>query len=185
MPDQNPATGLIGGPEKRPITIVEYDPQWPVKFQQHKARIHEAIGGSALQIEHIGSTSVPCLAAKPVIDILLVVKDAGNEAVYLGPLESAGYILRVREPDFDGHRMFRTPERDVHVHVFGEGSMEIARYLDFRNQLRRDEVDRRRYEALKRELARQDWPHMDAYAAAKGPLIELLITRARETWNSS
>jgi GrpB-like predicted nucleotidyltransferase (UPF0157 family)/predicted N-acetyltransferase YhbS len=179
--DQNPTTGLIGGPEKRPIEIVDYDPQWPAKYQEHAGRIKEAIGDSASQIEHIGSTSVPSLGAKPIIDILLVVKNAAKEKDYLPSLEALGYVLRVREPDFDEHRMFRTPERDVHVHVFSEGSTEIARYLSFRDQLRRDESDRKNYEALKRELAARDWPHMDAYAEAKGEFIESIIAKARAT----
>jgi GrpB-like predicted nucleotidyltransferase (UPF0157 family)/predicted N-acetyltransferase YhbS len=177
--DQNVSTGLIGGPEKRPIVIVDYDPQWPAKYQEHASRILQAVGGSDLQIEHIGSTSVPGLGAKPVIDILLVVKDAANEADYLSSLEATGYVLRVREPDFDEHRMFRNPERNVHIHVFGEDSKEIARYLVFRDHLRRNENDRKRYEALKRELATRDWPHMDAYAAAKGEFIESIIARAQ------
>lgn len=180
MADQTLSTGLIGGPEKRPITIVDYDPRWPVKFQQHAAKIRQAIGHLVLRLEHIGSTSVPGLAAKPIIDILLVVKDAAKETDYLHPLESAGYVLRVREPDFDEHRMFRTSERDVHVHIFGEGSKEIARYLDFRDHLGRHESDRKRYEALKQKLATQDWSDMDAYAAAKGPFIESIIIKARQ-----
>jgi GrpB-like predicted nucleotidyltransferase (UPF0157 family) len=69
--------------------------------------------------------------------------------------------------------MFRTPERDAHVHVFGKGSKEIARYLDFRDYVRR-------HEALKRQLATRDWPHMDAYAAAKSDFIESIIAKARE-----
>ena len=124
---------------------------------------------------------MPSLGAKPIIDILLVVKNAAKEKDYLPSLEALGYVLRVREPDFDEHRMFRTPERDVHVHVFSGGSTEIARYLGFRDQLRRDESDRKNYEALKRELAARDWPHMDAYAEAKGEFIESIIAKARAT----
>jgi GrpB-like predicted nucleotidyltransferase (UPF0157 family) len=179
MADNSLPTGLIGGAEKRVITIVNYNPQWPARFHEHAGKINQAVGDSALQIEHIGSTSVPGLAAKPVVDILLVVKNSGDEVTYLPALEAAGYVLRVREPDFDEHRMFRTPERDVHVHVFSEGSKEIDRYLDFRNHLRTEEADRKQYEALKRRLASQNWPNMDAYASAKGNLIESMIVKAR------
>src|SRR5262252_3418594 len=104
MADQDLPSGLIGGSEKRTIIIMEYDPQWPARYKEHASRIRQAVGASALQIEHIGSTSVPGLGAKPVIDILLVVKDAANEAEYLPALEAAGYVLRVREPGFDEHR---------------------------------------------------------------------------------
>ena len=132
-----------------------------------------------MQIEHIGSTSVPGLGAKAIVDILLVVKNSADEASYLPAMEAAGYVLRVREPEFDEHRMFRTPERDVHVHVFSEGSKEIGRYLDFRDHLRANEGDRKRYEDLKRTLAKRDWENMDAYAVAKGELIEEMIAKRR------
>jgi GrpB-like predicted nucleotidyltransferase (UPF0157 family) len=179
MADNTLPTGLIGGPEKRTIKIVAYDPQWPAKFHEHAEKIALVVGRSALQIEHIGSTSVPGLGAKPIIDILLVVKDAGREAAYLPALQAAGYALRVREPDFDEHRMFRTLERDVQVHVFSKGSKEIARYLDLRDHLRTDEGDRRHYEEVKRSLAAKDWADVNEYAAAKGPVIEAMITKAR------
>ncbi len=180
MADKALPTGLIGGPEKRAIKIVDYDPQWPLKYREHAGRIRQAVGESALQIEHIGSTSVPGLGAKPIVDLLLVVQDAGNEAAYLPALEADGYVLRVREPDFDEHRMFRTPERDVHVHVFSAGSKEIARHLDFRDHLRTDEGDRNAYEGVKRKLAARDWADMNAYAAAKSDVIEAMIVKARD-----
>ena len=180
MTDNALPTGLIGGVEKRVIEIFDYDPLWPVKFREHANRIAKALGDSVLQIEHIGSTSVPGLAAKPIIDVLLVVNEAGDEATYLPALEAAGYVLRVREPDFDEHRMFRTPERDVHVHVFSKGSLEIERCLDFRNQLRTDEDDRKVYETVKRKLAREDWTDMNAYADAKTEVIEKTIAKKKQ-----
>lgn len=97
---------------------------------------------AALSVEHVGSTSVPGLAAKPIVDILLVVEDSGEEVSYLPALEEAGYVLRVREPDFDEHRMFRTPQKDVHVHIFSTGSKEIRRLLLLRDHLREDQEDR-------------------------------------------
>ena len=113
MTDESWETGLIGGTEKTRINLVEYDAGWPNKFKTHAARIAAALGAVALRIEHIGSTSVPGLAAKPVVDILVVVQDSTDETAYLPPLEKAGYVLRVREPHWHEHRMFRTPERDV------------------------------------------------------------------------
>ncbi|MCA9103186.1 MAG: GrpB family protein, partial [Planctomycetales bacterium] len=127
---------LIGGPEKREITIVGYDPAWPATFRRHAERVTRALGATALDIEHIGSTSVPDLAAKPIVDMLVVVPDAADEDAYRPQFEAAGYVLRVREPEFEQHRMFRTPERDVHVHVFSPGSREGARLLTFRDCLR-------------------------------------------------
>lgn len=168
-------TGLIGGLEKRLIEIVEYNPAWPGKFATHCAVIARSLGESALRIEHIGSTSVPGLAAKPIIDIMVVVNDSAAESTYLPQLEAAGYVLRVREPDWNEHRMFRTPQRDVHVHIYSDGCPEIERNLTFRDRLRSDDDDRRRYEQTKRELAARDWSDMNKYAAAKTEVIESII----------
>ena len=100
---------IIGEIEPQAIVVADYDPVWPERFRQEEARIRAALGRAALSIEHIGSTSVPGVAAKPIVDILLVVEDSANEGSYLPALEEAGYVLRVREPDFDEHRMLRTP----------------------------------------------------------------------------
>src|SRR5262249_17620992 len=115
--------------EKRQIVMVDYDPRWPEKFQKHAARVSQALGIRALAIEHIGSTSVPGLAAKPIVDIAVLVEDSSDEAAYLPALVTAGYILRVREPDWHEHRMLRTPELDVHVHIFSTGCGEVTRQL--------------------------------------------------------
>jgi GrpB-like predicted nucleotidyltransferase (UPF0157 family) len=168
-------TGLIGGTEKREIKILDYDPDWPKKFETHAKRIADALGGSALRIEHVGSTSVPGLAAKPIIDILVVVQDSSDESAYLPQLEAAGYVLRVREPGWHEHRMFRTPEKDVHVHIYSVRCPEIQRVLTFRNCLRRNFEDRRRYEQAKRELTAREWPDMNAYANAKMEVIESIL----------
>ncbi|EDY17913.1 protein of unknown function UPF0157 [Chthoniobacter flavus Ellin428] len=169
---------LIGGIEKREVVIVDYDPRWPGKFQKHAAIVAQALGPKALVIEHVGSTSVPGLAAKPIIDIDVLVEDSSNEGAYLSDLAAAGYMLRVREPDWHEHRMFRTPELDVHIHIFSLGCVEVARHLTFRNRLQSHAEDRLRYEALKRKLAKEDWPDMNAYARAKSELVEEIIARA-------
>src|SRR5918911_5008403 len=161
MADEASKTGLIGGVEKREIKIVDYDPAWPEKFETHARVIAGALGRAALRIEHIGSTSVPGLAAKPIIDVLVVVPDSADESAYLPQLEAAGYVLRVREPDWNEHRMFRTPEQDVHIHIYSAGCPEIERNLTFRDRLRQNIDDRRRYEQTKRELATKDWADMN------------------------
>ena len=171
--------GLIGGREKRVIEIVPYRSDWPLRFQNHAERIKNALGATMLRIEHIGSTSVEGLAAKPIIDILVVVAAPARENLYLPSMLSAGYELRVREPDFEEHRMFRTPERDVHVHFFPAGSGEIDRYLEFRDFVRSHAETRDQYAALKRELSKRDWADMNEYADAKTDFIEGVIRRAR------
>lgn len=169
---------IIGEIEPQSIVVADYDPACPERFGREEAKIRAALGEAALSVEHIGSTSVPGLAAKPIVDVLLVVEDSGEEASYLPALEGAGYVLRVREPDFDEHRMFRTPEKDVHVHVFPSGSLEIERYLLLRDRLREDQGDRELYARTKRDLASRDWPSMQHYAEAKTEVIEGIVARA-------
>jgi GrpB-like predicted nucleotidyltransferase (UPF0157 family) len=178
---RNEAAGevLIGGVEKREIVICDYDPRWPEIFEAHATLIRAALGKTALAIEHIGSTAVPGLAAKPIVDILLAVADSADESSYLPRMEAAGYVLRVREPDFHEHRMFRTPGLDVHVHVFSNGCSEIDRLLNFRDRLRASRHDRTLYEEAKRSLAARDWPDMNAYAAAKSDVVERILRVVR------
>jgi GrpB-like predicted nucleotidyltransferase (UPF0157 family) len=172
--------GLIGGVERRTIEIVDYDPLWPEKFLAHADAIAEALGDPAPRLEHIGSTSVPGLAAKPIIDILVVVADAADEDSYLPQMEAAGHTLRVREPDFHEHRMFCTFPKDVHAHFYSIDSPEIERHLLFRERLRENGDERRLYEEVKRRSATESWASMNAYAEAKTEVIECIITAARE-----
>ena len=166
---------LIGGREKRAIVIAEYDPEWPARFQAEAERIRTALGPQARRIEHMGSTAVPGLAAKPIVDILVTVDDPADESTLVPALVAAGYELRVREPD---HRMFRTPERDVHVHVWADNDPEVERHLRFRDRLRASPEDRGEYERLKRELAMREWDDVNHYAEAKTELIQAIGKRA-------
>jgi ribA/ribD-fused uncharacterized protein len=169
---------LIGGREKRKITIAEYDPRWPARFRAERARIGKALGGNAVRVEHVGSTAVPGLAAKPIVDIQVSVADVEDEGSYRPQLEEAGYHLRVRQAD---HRMFRTAELDVHVHICATGSRWERDHLLFGDWLRATPADRQAYEKLKRELATRDWFDMNQYAEAKGDLIGEILGRA-EQW---
>jgi GrpB-like predicted nucleotidyltransferase (UPF0157 family) len=96
-------------PHNAPITLADYDPDWPVLFAREAARIRAVLGGRVVQVEHVGSTSVPGLAAKPIIDILLAVADSSDEPAFVPVLERAGYVLRAREPGWFEHRMFKAP----------------------------------------------------------------------------
>lgn len=175
MPDEPLKLGVIGERERSPIRIHEYDSNWPRKFETHARIIAGALGDGALLIEHIGSTSVPGLGAKPIVDILLVVADSTDESTYLPQLEAVGYVLRVREPDWNEHRMFRTPEKDVHIHIYSTGCPEIQRNLIFRDRLRSNVDDRLRYEDTKRQLAAKDLPDHQAYTDGKTEVIESII----------
>jgi GrpB-like predicted nucleotidyltransferase (UPF0157 family) len=161
-----------------PVSLHDYDPRWPERFAGEEQRIRRALGDGVLRLEHVGSTSVPGLVAKPRIDILLVVSDPAGEATYAPALQAAGYTLRVREPDWYQHRMFNGPDTEVNLHVFGPDSPEIERMLRFRAHLRTHTADRDQYAAAKRELAARHWRHVQDYADAKTEVIEAILRRA-------
>lgn len=180
MTDPHLREVTIGEPQRHdgPIALREYDPAWPDRFLHEARRIREALGNRALQLEHVGSTSVPGLLAKPVIDILLVVADSADEPAYVPALEAAGYVLRIREPGWHQHRLLKGPETDVHLHVFSAGSAEIGRMLRFRDTLRADPTVREWYARTKRDLARRHWRYVQNYADAKSPVVEAILARA-------
>jgi GrpB-like predicted nucleotidyltransferase (UPF0157 family) len=161
-----------------PILLLDYDPNWPGLFRREADRIRSVLGERVLRIEHTGSTSVPDLVAKPIIDILLVVADSSDEAAYVPVLEGAGYVLRIREPDWHQHRMFKGPDTDVNLHVLSEGCPEIDRMLIFRDWLRSNASDRELYARTKRELVLRDWTYVQNYADAKTAVIEEIIAHA-------
>ncbi len=161
------------------IKLVDYYPAWPELFAREAARISAALGEQVLLLEHVGSTSVPGLAAKPIIDILLAVADSAHEAAYAPALKTAGYALRIREPDWYEHRMFKGREPEVNLHVFSEGCAEIKRMLLFRDWIRHNKADCALYERTKRELAEREWKYVQNYADAKGAVVEEIVGRAR------
>jgi GrpB-like predicted nucleotidyltransferase (UPF0157 family) len=165
-------------PHAAPITLAEYDPGWPGLFEREARRIRAALGDRVLRAEHVGSTSVPGLAAKPIIDILLVVADPADEPSYLPALESAGYLLKIREPGWFEHRLLKGPDTDINLHVFGPEAAEIGRMLRFRDWLRASPADRDRYLRAKRDLARRTWRHVQHYADAKTTVIQEIMDRA-------
>ena len=172
---------LIGGREHRTIVIQAHDPAWASRFQVVSVRVVAALGERALSVDHVGSTSVAGLAAKPIVDVLLTVRDVEDEPAYVPALEAAGFALRVREP---GHRMLRTPARDVHLHVHEPDHPEVAAMRDLRDWLRVSAPDRELYAATKRLLASRDWADMNHYAAAKSPVVLAVLGRAR-AWRAA
>jgi GrpB-like predicted nucleotidyltransferase (UPF0157 family) len=162
-----------------PVTLVEYDPEWPRAFAREESRIRGALGDRVLLLEHCGSTSVPGLAAKPIIDMVFCARDSADEASYAPALEQAGYVLRIREPDWFEHRCFKGPDTNVNLHVFGSGCEEVERMLLFRDTLRRDDAERALYERTKRELAARTWRYVQDYADAKSEVVAQIIARAK------
>ena len=165
------------GPSR--IFIADYDPRWPELFQREADRLRAALGDRALRLEHTGSTALPGLAAKPIIDILLVVADSGDEASYAPALEAAGYAVHIREPGWHQHRMLKGPDTDINLHVFSAGCPEIDRILLFRDWLRNNAADRELYEGTKRALAAREWTDVQDYADAKTAVVEDILARAR------
>jgi GrpB-like predicted nucleotidyltransferase (UPF0157 family) len=159
-------------PLSGPIQIVDYDRDWPRQFEVQANKIKSVLGSVALGIEHVGSTSVPELPAKPIIDIILVVANSAQESEYVPALEAAGFKLHIREPGWHEHRMFQVPQRNVNLHVFSTGCTEIERMLVFRDWLRSNASDRELYAGTKRALAQQDWKYIQNYADAKTAIIE-------------
>ena len=170
----------IGGPTRvdGPIVLADYDPAWPVLYEREAARVRGILGDRVLLLEHAGSTSVPGLPAKPIIDMLLAVADSADEPAYVPAMEAAGYRLRIREPAWHEHRLFKGPDTDINLHTFSAGSSEIARMLAFRDRLRTHDDERERYLATKRELAARHWVFVQDYADAKGEVVEGIIARA-------
>jgi GrpB-like predicted nucleotidyltransferase (UPF0157 family) len=165
------------------ITIADPDPAWPTWYLDLQQRIRDALGARALQVEHVGSTSVPDLPAKPVIDVELIVADPDDEASWLPALESAGFALRVREPWWYGHRMLRSEHPAANVHVFGPDSPEPWRQRIFRDHLRRDAADRVRYGAVKRAAAAEAvarGEHVQQYNLRKEQELRRIYARAFE-----
>lgn len=160
------------------IELFEYDPEWPRLFEREAARIREALGSKLLLLEHAGSTAVPGLAAKPIIDMVLVVVDTRDEDAYVPQLEAAGYVLRIREPDWFEHRLFNGPDTRVGLHTFSEGCEEVDRMLAFRDWLRAHDDDRELYLSTKRELATRKWKYVQNYADAKSAVVEEILARA-------
>jgi GrpB-like predicted nucleotidyltransferase (UPF0157 family) len=161
-----------------PIHLAAPDATWARQYAEVAARIREALGSFAVVVEHVGSTSVPGLAAKPFIDVLLLVADPSDEAAYVPGLEAAGFLLHVREPDWHQHRFFRAHDPEVQVHVFAVGSAEAQRMLLFRDRLRANPDDRKLYEETKRQLAARSWARIQDYADAKSDVVEEIIARA-------
>jgi GrpB-like predicted nucleotidyltransferase (UPF0157 family) len=163
------------------IDVADPDPDWPQQYRVLAARIQEALGWRVLQLEHVGSTSVPGLAAKPVIDIDLTVADPGREQDYIPALEKTGFGLVIREPWWYGHRVLRADEPPCNLHVFGFDSPELVKHRIFRDWLRGNPAERDRYAAAKREAAAEAnsrGEHVMQYNARKEQVIREIYHRA-------
>jgi GrpB-like predicted nucleotidyltransferase (UPF0157 family) len=171
---------VIGGaqPLQSRIEIHEYDPRWPALYAREAARLERVLGARAVRLEHAGSTAVPGLPAKPIVDIVLEVPDSSDEPGYLPDLQEAGYRLTIREPEWFEHRVFKGPDTNINLHVFSAGCTETERMLRFRDWLRSNDADRNLYARVKRELSARDWKYVQQYADAKNDIVAEIIARA-------
>ena len=155
--DDRPPVGadpwVVGPAQPYEIQVVEYDDRWPADFERVAARIRGAIGSRALEILHVGSTSVPGLPAKPVIDVDLVVADSADEPAYLPDLAAAGFVHTIREPWWHEHRLVTCDDPLAYVHIFGPDCPEVVRHRMFHDWLVEHEDDRERYAEAKRAAA--------------------------------
>ena len=181
MTEEEIRAAHVGPPPARldgPVLLVDYDPVWPALYAREEERIRAVLGKRAVVLEHVGSTAVPGLAAKPKIDLVLGVADSADEAAYVPALEAAGYVLHIREPEWHEHRLFKGPDAEINLHVFSAGHPEIGRMTAFRDWLRGNEADRLLYERTKRELAGRTWAYTQNYADAKTAVVEAINARA-------
>jgi GrpB-like predicted nucleotidyltransferase (UPF0157 family) len=164
-----------------PIELAAYSGEWPTLFARSASRVAAALGERVLLLEHVGSTSVAGLAAKPIIDMLLAVADSADEPAYVPAMEAQGFVLRHREPQWHEHRMFKGSDPDANLHVYSAECPEIERMLLFRDWLRSNAADRELYERTKRELAQRTWRYVQNYADAKTAVVEEIIARPRRS----
>ncbi len=178
--DEEIAAARIGGAElhNAPITLLPYDPDWPRMFEREASRIRSVLGERVLLLEHAGSTSVPGLSAKPIIDMILAVANSADEEAYVPDMEAAGYVLRIRETEWHEHRLFKGPDTNINLHTFTVGCSEIERMLRFRDHLRASESDLALYESTKHDLAQRTWKYTQHYADAKSVVVEEIHQRA-------
>ncbi|HET9662294.1 MAG TPA: GrpB family protein [Thermomicrobiales bacterium] len=165
-------------PLNNQVLLVDYDPAWPGQYETYRNKIVDALGDKIVLLEHVGSTAVPGLAAKPRIDILLIVEDSSDEGSYVPRLETAGFELHIRESDWHEHRCLKGFDPPANLHVFSPGCIEIDRMVGFRDWLRTHDDDRQLYESTKRRLAAQQWQFIQDYADAKSEVVEEIRIRA-------
>ena len=169
----DPPEGLIE--PRPPIEVVDYDPAWPAKFEAEAARLKDALGEVAVRIDHVGSTSVPGLAAKPTVDIQVSVPDVYDREAYFPALFGLGYE-HMPDPTFVEYPAFGWPSAKApaafHVHVCQTGTEMEQRHLRFRDRLRNDPESREQYAVLKRELALKHGNDIEGYVVDKDPFIK-------------
>jgi GrpB-like predicted nucleotidyltransferase (UPF0157 family) len=162
------------------ITIQDYDPLWPQQFETLRSRIAATLGEMAIAVEHVGSTAVPGLAAKPIIDIDILLKSSTDFPLVITRLSSSGYEHQ-GDLGITGREVFRPPPNDLphHLYVCPPDSQEYMRHIAFRDHLRTHPEDANAYATLKRMLAGKFADDRDAYTQGKGEFVANILRSAR------
>ncbi|WP_258724688.1 GrpB family protein [Cellulomonas sp. NS3] len=181
FPDDPDGLEWVAPPQGGPITVTAHDPAWADAYEELAARVRRALGDRVLALEHVGSTSVPGLDAKPIIDLDLTVPDSTDEAAYRAPLEAEGFTLSLRERAWHEHRVFAHAEPRAHLHVWSPDCPEVVRHRLFRDWLREHPEDRAAYAAAKHAAVdalrvRGGGSGMD-YNALKEPVVHEILER--------
>ena len=180
LSDEELAAVEVGPPRRfgGQVRILPYDPEWPGLYECEAERLRAVLGHRVLLLEHVGSTSVPGLPAKPIIDIDLRVADSADEDAYVPELVAAGYTMTIREPAWYEHRLFKGPDTDLNLHVFGGQTDEIERHLLLRDWMRAHPEDRDLYRDAKLELSGRTFRSIHEYAHAKTAVVVEILRRA-------
>ncbi|MBE3002414.1 GrpB family protein [Nocardiopsis sp. HNM0947] len=162
------------------VYLAEPDPKWPYLFEREALRIRQALGERVLLLEHVGSTAVPGLIAKPCVDILLCVDEPADEDAYVPDLEKVGYTLAIRKPDWHDHRVLGGNQVNINLHVFAPECEQVGFLLRLRDHLCEDADARARYTEVKTALAERTWDHILEYVDAKTEVVQELLDQAKE-----
>lgn len=159
------------------VVLEPYDPNWVAMYESESAHVLQALGDKAIVLEHIGSTSVPGMLAKPCIDMVLGVADAADEDAYVPQLDAAGFVLRIRQPDWNEHRAFKSERMNINLHVWNADSPEIDRHIAFRDWLKNHPEDFALYATSKQRIAAGNFNNMWEYADAKNEVVREIQAR--------
>jgi GrpB-like predicted nucleotidyltransferase (UPF0157 family) len=158
------------------IELVPNDPAWAGHFARLSRDIRSALGSRLIAVEHVGSTAIPGLPAKPIIDIDATIYNPADESGYRDVLEGLGFALTIREPEWHQHRMFKLSDPRTNLHIYADNCSLPMRDVAFRDLLRNDRQAALAYSELKRELSSQEWSSSQHYAEGKSELIIDLLS---------
>jgi GrpB-like predicted nucleotidyltransferase (UPF0157 family) len=167
------------GLEQGKVILSEYDPKWPIEFEKEKKLITSAVGPVDILIEHVGSTAVAGLCAKPIIDILIGIPNFADGFSLVAPLEEIGYEFKGKNGIIGRHFFAKGLLRTHHIHMVEKNSTFWKEHVLFRDFLRNNDIDKQKYALLKKNLAQAYKSDRDGYTNAKADFIRSIIQKAQ------